>query len=60
MRISDYLRRGEQIERSSALLAVNEMLVNNEPGSAVIERGREVKEGLPLLRLSLSVGGGSE
>ena len=45
MRISDYLRRGEQIERSSALLAVNEMVVNNEPGSAVIEGGREGGEG---------------
>ena len=47
MRISDYLRRGEQIERAPCLAAVNEMLVNNEPGSVVIE-GLTATAALPL------------
>ena len=51
-RISDYLRRSEQIER----FAVNEILVNNEPAAAAAAiEGGGGKELPPWLSLSLSL-----
>ena len=51
IRISDYLRRSEQIER----FAVNEILVNNEPAAAAAAiEGGGGKELPPWLSLSLS------
>ena len=51
IRISDYLRRSEQIER----FAVNEILVNNEPAAAAAIEGGGGKELPPWLSLSLSL-----
>ena len=55
IRISDYLRRSEQIER----FAVNEILVNNEPAAAAaaIEGGggKELPPWLSLSQLEVAV-----